>query len=203
MNLRSFAPRAVALAFGFALCSLGHASTTVYSGSFSADNSSFLDPFTTTTSSQSYTFTTTSGAAGNFLPVLTLYNVTTGKPVDFTNDSGFLNGIYDVSLTDTLASGSYLLALTEYPNVASGNVADGFLFGTDATATGDYCGGSLTGDSFVNAETCSSATPLGKNYSLSVTSNAAAVTPEPSSFLLMLAPAAGLIEVARRRRFVA
>ncbi len=202
MKLRSFAPRAVALAFGFALCSLGHASTTVYSGSFSADNSSYLDYFTTT-ASQSYTFATTSGAAGNFLPVLTLFNVTTGKPLDFTSDSGFLNGMNDVSLSDTLSSGSYLLALTEYPNVAAGNLSDGFLFGTDATATGDYCGGSLTGASFVNAETCSSATPLGKSYSLSVTSNAVAVTPEPSSFLLMLAPAAGLIEVARRRRFVA
>lgn len=202
MNVRSFAPRAVAAAVGLAMCSLGHASTTTYSGVFTADNSVFTNAFTTT-SGQNYTFTTTSGASGNFLPVLTLYNSGTGSVVDFTNDSGFTNGMYDVSLSDTLDAGSYLLALTEFPNVASGNLTDGFLFGSDPTATGDYCGGSLTGQNFVNAESCSSATQLGKNYSLDATSNAVATTPEPSSFLLMLAPAAALIEVARRRRFVA
>ncbi len=202
MNPRSFAPRAVLLALGLAVPSLGHASTTTFTGTFTGDNSVFSDPFSTN-SPENFTFATTSGAAGNFLPVLTLFNATSGTPVDFSTDSGFATGSYDVSLSDTLNSGSYVLDLTEYPNVANGNLGDGFLFAGDPTATGDYCGGALAGKSFVNAETCGSATPLGNNYGLNVTSTAVATTPEPSSFLLMLAPAAALMETVRRRRRIA
>ena len=180
-----------ASALAFASCSLAHADSTVLSGTFAADNSVFSDPFSVT-SAQTYTFTTTSAAGGGFLPVLTLFNSVTGAPVDFSN-----SGLGDVSLTDTLNSGSYVLDLTEFPNVANGSLSDGFLFAGDPTATGDACGGSLTGQKFINAETCS-ATPLGDNYSLNVTSTA--VTPEPSTFVLMLAPAAGLVELVRRRR---
>lgn len=194
MNLRSFAPCAALVALGFPSFSQAHAATTTVTGTFSGDDSVFSDPFTTT-STQLYTFTTTSAASGGFLPVLTLFNSTTGKPVDFSN-----SGFGDVFLSDTLASGSYVLDLTEFPNEAAGNLADGFLFAGDPTATGDACGGALSGKSFINAQTCSSATPLGNNYSLNITSAAVATTPEPSSFLLMLAPAAALMEVARRRR---
>lgn len=178
-------------ALALASCSLAHADSTVLSGTFSADDNVVSDPISVT-SPQMYTFTTTSAAGGNFLPVLTLFNTATGAPVDFSN-----SGFGDVSLSDTLSSGSYLLDLTEYPTVANGFLADGFLFAGDPTATGDACGGSLAGQSFINSETCS-ATPLGANYSLNVTSTA--VTPEPSSFVLMLAPAAGLVELVRRRR---
>lgn len=193
MNLHSFTPHAVMAAVGLALCLPGHASATTFSGNFSADNSVFSDPFTNT-STQNYTFTTTSFAAGGFLPALTLFDVATGAPVDFSN-----SGTGDVSIADTLAPGSYDLFLTEFPNVASGNLSDGFLFAADPTATGDACGGSLAGQSFISNATCSS-TPLGTNYSLDV--NATAVTPEPATWLLMLPGAAAVMYSARRRRFV-
>jgi hypothetical protein len=166
----------------------------ISTGSFTADNSVYSDAFTLT-SSQNLTFFTTSFASGGFLPVLTLFNSTTGKPVDYSN-----SGFGDVSITDLLSSGSYILDLTEYPNEASGNLADGFLFSSDPTATGDLCGGAVTGESFISDATCST-TPLDTNYSLGVTASAAvASTPEPSSLALMLAPAAALAATLRRRR---
>ena len=197
MTLSRHMPRLALAALGFVAFSQAHAGTTTYTGTFAGDNSFFSDPFSVS-SSTNYTFTTTSAAAGNFLPTLTLFNVATGMPVDF-NDGSYPGG--DVSISDTLASGSYDLFLTEYPNVASGNLSDGFLFSSDPAATGDFCGGPLAGQSFANAETCAAGT-LGSNYALVATSTpvSTAVTPEPSTFLLMLAPAAGLVEMARRRR---
>ncbi len=194
MNLRSFASHAAVAAAGLAFCFPGHASATTYNGNFSADNGAFTNSFTTT-SAQNYTFTTTSFAAGGFLPVLTLFNTATGAPVDFSN-----SGFGDVSLADTLDAGSYELFLTEFPNVASGYLSDGFLLSADPTATGDACGGGLAGQSFINSETCSSSTPLGTNYSVDI--NATAVTPEPATWLLMLPGAAAVMYSARRRRFV-
>ena len=200
MNLRRYVPCMALAMFGFAATlSQAHAATTTITGTFSGDNSVYSDPFSVS-STTNYTFTTTSAAAGNFLPTLTLFNVATGAPVDF-NDGTYPGG--DVSLSDTLGSGSYDLFLTEYPNVAVGNLNDGFIFSSDPTATGDFCGGALSGESFVNAQTCGSALQLGNSYTLVTSATPAgsiAVTPEPSTFLLMLAPAAGLVEMARRRR---
>ena len=106
MNLKRFVTRAVPLALGLALSLPSHAATTVTTGNFTADNSFAAYSFSTATS-QNYTFTTTSYAAGNFLPVLTLFNATTGAPVDYSN-----SGFGDVSLFDSLYAGSYLLYIT-------------------------------------------------------------------------------------------
>ncbi|MGI4827398.1 MAG: DVUA0089 family protein [Janthinobacterium lividum] len=195
MSFRRLVPCAV-LALGFTLSPLARADSSVTTGTLAADNSVYSDSFSVA-SAGNYTFTTTSAATGGFLPVLTLFNAATGLPVDFSN-----SGLGDVSLSDPLASGSYILDVTEFPNEAVGNLSDGFLFASDSTATGDACGGSLSGHSFINSITCS-ATPLSDNFTLDTTSasvSSTAVTPEPSTFLLMLAPAAGLVKVVRRRR---
>lgn len=200
MNLYRYASSIALAMLGFTALPQAYAdpfpagTSLIASGSFTADNSFYSDAFTLT-SSQNLTFFTTSFASGGFLPVLTLFNSTSGKPVDFSN-----SGLSDVSITDLLTSGSYILYLTEYPNEAAGNLSDGFLFSSDPTATGDLCGGSVTGKSFINSTTCS-ATALGNNYSLSVTAPAApAMTPEPSSLVLMLGPAVAMVATLRRRR---
>ena len=201
MNLYRYASGIAIAMLGLTTLTQAHATTfpagtsVVSSGSFLADNSIYSDAFTLT-SSQNLNFFTTSFASGGFLPVLTLFNSTTGQPVDFSN-----SGFGDVSITDLLKPGSYVLDLTEYPNEAIGRLTDGFLFSSDPTATGDLCGGAVTGKSFISDATCS-ATPLGKNYSLSVTATAVA-TPEPSSLMLLLAPAAGVAAILRRRRVIA
>lgn len=100
----------------------------------------------------------------------------------------------DAFLQETLGAGSYTLDLTEFPNVAIGNLSDGFLFASDPTATGDVCG--VSGGTFLQSDlaTCVQRT---SNYSLTITSPAA--TPEPSTFLLLLLPTAGLLAYSRRR----
>ena len=143
------------------------------------------------TSSQVYTFTTTSYASGGIVPVLSLFNATTGKIVDA---SGADTGFSDVSITDTLSAGSYILDLTEFPNVAKGNLAAGFLFANNPSITGKNCG--VKGGMFYNDITC---TETDGDYGLTV-SNSAAVTPEPATWLLVLPPAAFLLATRRRRQ---
>ena len=188
MNLRCSASRVALAVLGFTAYSQAHAATTTLSGTFTADNTVISDPLTLT-STQNYTFSTTSFASGGIVPALTLFNTVTGAVVDF---SGSNTGFSDVSLTDTLSAGSYVLDLTEFPNVAIGNLAAGFLFASNPSITGSDCG--VPGGMFYNDITCAKTT---SNYGLTVT-NAAAVTPEPSTLLLVLPPALALL--GRRRR---
>lgn len=159
------------------------AATIPVSGMFSADDSSYTYSFTTT-ASQIYTFATTSYSAGGFLPVLTLFNAFTGKPID---NAG--SGFGDVSLNDSLSSGSYVLYLTEFPNVANGNLSDGFLFTGSPAITGDLCG---VGGKFLNTVNCTQRTG---NYALSITNNP---VPEPPTWLLVLPPAVLAFGLSRR-----
>ena len=180
------------------------ADTLTQSGSFAADNSVHTYNFTTT-GTQNYTFETTSYASGGFVPVLTLFN-SAGTVVGFDGADGMCSagmmpssstGICDDALLKTmLGAGSYTLDLTEFPNVAVGTLSDGFLFASDPTATGDVCG--VSGGMFLQSDlaTCVQRT---SNYSLTITSAAAAPTPEPSSFLLLLLPTAGLLAYSSRR----
>ena len=174
---------------GFAALAQAHAATTTLTGTFTADNTVISDPLTLT-SAQNYTFTTTSFASGGIVPVLTLFNSNTGAVVDF---SGSNTGFSDVTLTDSLSAGSYVLDLTEFPNVANGNLAAGFLFASNPSITGSDCG--VPGGMFYNDITCAKTTA---NYGVTVTNTAAAVTPEPSTLLLVLPPALALL--GRRRR---
>lgn len=186
MNLCRYASRIAFTLLGVAACTQAHAATTLFSGTFVNDASVFSDPFTTT-SAQNYTFTTTSFATGGIVPVLTLFNATTGLVVDF---SGVNTGISDVTLTDRLNAGSYILDLTEFPNVAIGNLAAGF-YPNNPTITGSDCG--VPGGMFYNDITCTRTTNA---YSVTVANTA--VTPEPSTLLLVLPPALALL--GRRRR---
>ena len=188
MNLCRSASRIALAVLGFAAVTHAHAATTPFSGTFLNDASVFSDSFTVT-SAQNYTFTTTSFASGGIVPVLTLFNSTTGAVLDF---SGANTGFSDVTLTDTLGAGSYLLDLTEFPNVANGpNLAAGFLFANSPTITGSDCG--VAGGTFYNDITCAKTTNA---YSGTITNTA--VTPEPSTLLLVLPPVLALL--GRRRR---
>ncbi len=191
MNLCRYASRIALALLGFAAVTQVHAATTSFSGTFVNDASVFSDAITVT-SAQNYTFTTTSFASGGIVPVLTLFNSTTGAVVDF---SGANTGFSDVTLTDTLNAGSYLLDLTEYPSSAVGpNLAAGF-YPNSPTITGTDC--SVAGGMFYNDTTCTQTTNV-YSGTITNTSTAAAVTPEPSTLLLVLPPALALF--GRRRR---
>ncbi len=189
MTFRHLAP-AGALLLGLLAGPVAHADTfSTKNGTFAADNSVYVYSFNTPTAS-TYTFTTTSYAAGGFLPDLTLFQ-SNGNFVDFTQNSG----LGDVSLSDTLGAGSYLLYLTEFPNEFSGtNLTTGsFLFAGDPTATGDSC--NTPGGMFLASNT---APCVQRTANFSVTVDASPV-PEPSTLLLVLPPATLLVGFARRR----
>lgn len=207
MNLRGTTVcMAALLLLSFAFGRDADASSTTYNGTFAADNSVFQLPFTVT-GTQTYTFQTNSYASGGFVPVLTLFSPT-GTPVGFDGADGMCNGSEtpssstgicdDAFLQETLTSGNYTLDLTEFPNVAIGNLSDGFLFASDPTATGDVCG--VPGGMFLESDlaTCVQRTD---SYSLTVTSAGVNPVPEPSSMLLML-PVAAILAVASRRSFL-
>lgn len=190
MNIRRHVPRLALAVLGMSAFTQAYATTTSFSGSFVNDAAVFGDAFTTT-SSQAYTFTTTSYASGGIVPVLTLFNRTTGTVIDF---SGADTGFGDVSITDTLGAGSYLLDLTEFPNSAVGpTLADGF-YPNDPTVTGTDC--HVAGGMFYNDITCAKTTNV---FSVTETNVAATtVTPEPATWLLMLSGTAFLV-LSRRR----
>ena len=185
-----YARRLSVVASLFAFCSCfalrANASTFSTSGMFAADNSTFEYNFTDP-GAAIFTAATTSYATG-FVPVLTLYNGTTGMEID---NSG--TGFGDASLNDVLDPGTYDLFLTEFPNVAVNNLADGFLLSSDPSATGDQCG--VAGGMFYNVITC--AADSSNSYALTAST---APTPEPSTWLLVLPPAAFLYLSQRRRR---
>jgi hypothetical protein len=185
---------------GIALQPLAHAATITDTGTFSADNSVFEVPFTVT-SPQNYTFLTTSYASGGFVPALTLFGsngvVIGNDGADHVCYGGATGMCDDAFLQKTLGAGSYTLALTEFPNEAIGTLADGFLFASDPTITGDVCG--VSGGMFLETDV---APCLQRTNSYSLTINSVAATPEPPSWALLLAPAALLMWYSRRRQMV-
>lgn len=188
MNLRRSLPHIAACAIGLASFSFAHADSFSASGTFTTDDQVYEYDFSSTTA-QNYSFTTTSYASGGFVPLLTLFS----GAGDFLAASSEGPGpTTDASLMDTLSPGNYILTLTEFPNVANGNYADGFLFAGDPTITGDSC--SMPGTSFVD-DTSTACTQRTGNYALNVTSSP---TPEPSSWLLVL-PGAAILALSSRR----
>jgi len=211
MIAKKFLPAALALL----LAAAGHhasAATTTIPGILPTDASVFQYNFNAP-SAQTFTFSTTSyggGAnldgsttsAGGFVPTLTLFNGNgsvigpsiTGGAVD---PSTRLSN--DALLTAALSSGTYILTLTEFPNVAIGNFADGFLFAGQGNFTPSLCGASS--GSFLETDTvpCTQRT---SNFTLNVASTATtSVTPEPATWMLVL-PAAGFL-VAFGKRSIA
>ena len=184
--LRRLSVVASLLAFCSCFALRANASTFTTSGTFAADNSTFEYNFT---DSGAAIFTAATNSYGSgFVPVLTLYNDSTGLEID---NSG--SGLGDASLSDILNPGTYDLFLTEFPNVAVNNLADGFLFSADPSATGDLCG--VSGGMFYDVTTCN-ADPSA-SYALTAST---APTPEPATWLLVLPPAAYMLFSQRRRR---
>lgn len=191
------------LVLGFAIHQTANAASTVLTGNLATDDQVVSYNFTSA-ASQTYNFYTTSyggganadgtmSTAGGFVPVLTLFNAsgsviapsTTGGAMD--SMTGLAN---DAFLTETLGPGSYVLDLSEFPNVANGNLADGFLFAGMGNFTGGLCGGS---GSFLETDTI----PCAQRSSSYTVNVATAATPEPATWLLVL-PATGLLFVGRR-----
>ena len=177
-----------------------YAKANTVTGVFSTDDQ--VNFYTTTlTSAQTLTVNTTSYATGGFVPILTLFTSagapitasTTGGAVDMT--TGLVNDAY---ITQLLGPGSYLLALSEFPNGALNTANDPFLFAGQGNFTPGLCPGS-TGTSFLEADL---APCVQRTSSFAFTSNETftptSVTPEPATWMLVL-PATGLLVVFGKR----
>ena len=174
------------------------AATFTTSGTFLADNSSFVYSFNVT-SPQNYVFSTSSFARGGFVTDLTLFTAAGTILGSDGADGPCLTASTcrdDASLSMSLGAGSYLLYLTEFPNEANGNLSAGFTFGSDPNATGTVCG--VSGGMFLQSDTavCTQRTNA---YTLNVTN--AAPTPEPGTLFLVLP--ASLIVFGFSRRTIA
>ena len=188
------------------------ATTLTESGTFTTDNQVAEFNFTVGAASTYTLYTTSYGGganlngttslAGGFVPVLSLFHAN-GTIVAGEGASGMCMGSAmldsgtkmcdDAYLNLALTSGSYILALTEFPNTAINNLSDGFLFASDPHATGTACGQS--GGTFLQSDV-SPCVQRDGNYAVNVT-NASAV-PEPPTWALML-PAAGILFFAGRQ----
>ena len=187
MNLRYLVPGLV-FALGVSLVPQARADDFSTSGTFLADNSVAEINFTNSMT-QTYTFTTTSVAAGGFLPVLTLFDASGNGLATTTTFADT-----DVTFSDTLDAGNYTLAVTEFPNGSNGTLASGFEFGTDPTITGDSY--SMPGLMFIDDLTGAQRTDA---YAVNAVTSA--VTPEPATWLLCLPPLL-LFAYARRRQLL-
>ena len=81
-HTRRFFGTIAALAFASSFAVRANAATTNYNGMFAADDTVVTVSFSTATA-QTYTFSTSSFAAGGFVPVLTLFRSTGGNPLAF------------------------------------------------------------------------------------------------------------------------
>ena len=170
------------------------------SGNFTADNDTVTFSFTVPTTETVNLYTTsyngganldgTTSAAGGFVPVLSLF---TGAGAIVAGDGG--SGNNDAYLSELLTAGSYQLVLSEFPNVAIGNLGDGFLFSSDPSATGDACGGTSAGKQFLDTTTTACA-QRDSHWSYNITT--ASPVPEPPTWALVL-PGAGLLVIVGRR----
>lgn len=182
-------------------------------GSFTADAQVNLYNLTLTTAQTVNFFTTsyaggtnlngTTSAAGGFVPNLTLFSVASGNVVQCEgagttcNSTGSMGmpkidpvtGVADdVNFTETLGAGSYVLALSESPNVAIGGINDGFLTALDSTLFSDACGAGMFHEA--DLSTCPQ-----RNGTFSVNANA---VPEPATAWLAL-PVLALGMLFRKR----
>ncbi len=209
---RALVRSACLLVLCFALRENASATTLTQTGSFTTDNQIAEFSFNVASASTYTLYTTSYGGganlngttslAGGFVPVLSLFHAD-GTIVAADGGSGMCMGgaskdggtkmCDDAYLNLALTSGNYILALTEFPNVAINNLSDGFLFASDPHATGTVCGQS--GGTFLQSDV-SPCVQRNGNYAVDVT-NASAV-PEPATWALML-PAAGILFFAGRQ----
>lgn len=185
--------------------------TVTQAGSFTTDNQVFQYNFTlpSATSISIYTTSYAGGTnldgstsiAGGFVPNLTLF-AANGTVISADGGSAtargslrmdFVTKLYnDAYIATTLTAGSYILTLTEFPNVAIGNFSDGFLFASSPNITGETCG--VSGGRFLEVDT---APCVQRSGSFAVNVN----TPEPATLFLVI-PALGVAYLWRRRHSV-
>ena len=207
LTLRALAPAI----FSLALTQGAHATAITQNGSFTADNDTATYIFSLASAQQVTIYTTsygggmnldgTTSAAGGFVTNLSLFTGA-GSVVAGDGGSGVCHAgqqadsgtglCNDSFLSAALGAGSYELVLTELPNVANGNLSDGFLFSSDPNATGTVC--NTPGGQFLDSTTAP-CTQRDSNYAYNI--NTASPVPEPPTWALVLS-AAGLIVAGRR-----
>lgn len=185
--------------------------TVTQTGTFTTDDQIFTYNFNLPTSTAISFFTTsygggsnvngTTATAGGFVPVLTLFSGS-GSVITSDGGTGTARGplkadpithlFDDAYIFTTLAAGNYTLTLSEFPNVALGNLSDGFLFAGSPSITGDTCG--VPGGKFLQADVTPCVQRTG-NFALNVN------TPEPATLWLVV-PALGAAILWRRRQAV-
>ena len=210
-----FKPRLGLLATGpFALCigllSMGQANATTmsYSGMLTSDDQVQLYSYTLSQAStvvfetDSYGGGVSNGktvSAGGFVPVLSLFTL---NGVELGSDGGDVtcyggmnmdgstHMCNDAYLKETLAAGTYKLAVTEFFNVPVGpNLSDGFLMQGMGNFTGSTCG---TTGAFWETDVAPCVQRNG-DFSLNATT-----TPEPGTIWLGALPLV-LFGLARRK----
>ncbi len=181
------------------------ASTVSYSGTFVGDDQVAQYSYTTPGagpvifSTDSYgggTFNGVTTAAGGFVPVISVFNAANGVLLGSDGGDGICsagmaadvttNMCDDASLSLTLGTGSYVVAVSEFFNVPVGpNLSDGFLEQGQGNFTGGTCG---TSGAFYETDVAPCVQRDG-NFTLNISA-----VPEPTTLGLgVLAIAAGLM----------
>lgn len=203
------------LALCFGAVAGAKAAPLTFTGTFTND-STVQDFSFTSSSSQNFTFYTTSygggmnadgtrSLAGGFVPVVTLFTAS-GNVLGFGGGDGMCHGsaaadatthlCEDANFSQLLGPGNYIAALSEFPNVALGNLSDGFLAGSDAHFTGTNCG--TPSGTFLQAD-LAPCVQRNANFSLNITSPTMSAVPEPPTWLLVLPSTAALALLGRRQ----
>lgn len=207
-------PKGIALSIALSAISAAQASaaTVSYSGTLATDDQVQMYSYTLNQnatvvfSTDSYGGGVTDGstvAAGGFVPVLTLFD-SSGVVIGNNGGSGMCSGSMltdpttglcdDAYLQQSLAAGTYTLALTEFFNEPNGpNLSDGFSEQGQGNFTGPNCNAS---GAFYQTDVAPCVQRTG-NFSLSIASTTA--TPEPST-LWLAAPLLFIGALLRRNR---
>ena len=207
MHMRTTISRLVA-SCSFAFLTVAAASATTLTGSFTTDDQSFQYVWNLSQAS-TVTAATTSYASGGFVPVLSLFDNTSGAFIAVDGGAGSCaNGrgtdpttgiCNDAYLKQSLAAGSYRVVLTQFDNFPNGsNISAGFSEMGNGNFTAGFCNAS---GPFQEIDLAPCVQRTG-NYSLNLNAANAAV-PEPGSAALVLpalAFAAWRFSSARNRK---